>query len=116
MSYRILPPNPAQFVVGLRPAVQPHNYPLVPLSQVSPVPVADDRQKKLLLLLLAVLAVLVVVWMVNRKPAPQPMSRNKAARKLSTPELAKNLYERLERRGGANETVMRSLKSYSSQV
>ena len=118
MSYHLPAPNPAQYVVGLRPAVQPHQYPLVPLSQDTSAIVTaaqDEQRKKILLLVLAIIAVLAILWMANRKPAPAPMSRNKAAKKLSTPELAKNLYERLERRGGASDTMMRSLTSYASQ-
>jgi hypothetical protein len=116
MSYTLR--NPEQYVVGLLPAVQPHNYPLVPLSQDAVVTAssADEQRKKMILIALAIVAVVAILWMMNRKPARAPMTRNKVVKKLSTPELAKNLYERLEKRGNANETVMRSLKTYATQA
>jgi len=116
MSYQIVR-NPAQFVVGLRPAVQPHHYPLIPLSQdtTSLATAADEQKKKMILIAIAVIAVIAIIWLANRKPPRPPMTKNKAAKKMSTPELAKNLYDRLEKRGGANETVMRSLKTYANQ-
>lgn len=106
MSYhrdpRILPPGP----VG-------SPYPLVPLSQAPMVPVAQaDGTRRLLFAIGAILLILVLAWLVQAASRPK-MTKNQAAKKLSTPELAKQLYERLEKRGRANPTVMRSLETYS---
>jgi hypothetical protein len=99
----------------LAPAVQPHHYPLVPLSQVPSTtlaPVGMSPATKRALILLAILIVVLVAITVFSK---KPVKRNSRMKRRSTPELARNLYERLERRGGANETTMRSLQAYASK-
>lgn len=113
MSYHIGPsPSPAP----LAPAIQPHQYPLLPLSQVPSTALAPpglDANTKRILILIGIFLLAVIVFSMLSKKAVRP---NRAPMKrVSTPELAKNLYERLERRGGANETTMRSLKAYASK-
>lgn len=113
MSYHIGPsPTPAP----LAPAIQPHQYPLLPLSQVPSTDLAppglDANTKRILIIIGILLLAAIVFSMLSKKTVtrnPSPVKR------LSTPELAKNLYERLERRGGANPTTMRSLQSYASK-
>lgn len=116
MSYHIGPSPAPQSLV---PAIQPHHYRLLPLSQVSPesaTPLAriDPGTKRVLIIIGILLLAVIVFAMLSRKGASKEVSRNPVKR-LSTPELAKNLYERLDRRGGASETTLRSLKAYASK-
>jgi hypothetical protein len=101
---------------ALAPAIQPHQYQLLPLSQVPSTALAPpglDANTKRILILIGILLLAVIVFsMLSKKSAK--VTRNPVKR-VSTPELAKNLYERLERRGNANETTMRSLKAYASK-
>lgn len=108
MSYHI-GPSPAP--VSLLPSVQPHQFPLVPLAQVPPLAPAgmSEGTKRLLIIIGVILVAFVLLSMLSKKPA---VKRNPAKR-MSTPDLAKNLYERLERRGGANASTMRSLQAYA---
>jgi len=99
---------------ALAPAIQPHQYQLLPLSQVPPAPIMllDASTKRILIIIGILLLAVIVFSMLSKKSAK--VTRNPVKR-VSTPELAKNLYERLERRGGANPTTMRSLQSYASK-
>jgi len=113
MSYHI---GPSPTPVPLAPAVQPYQYPLLPLAQAPSTSLAppglDANTKRILIIIGLLLLAAIVVSMLNKKKVsrnPHPVKR------LSTPELAKKLYERLERRGGASETTMRSLKAYASK-
>lgn len=113
MSYHIGPsPTPAP----LAPAIQPHQYPLLPLSQVPSTALAPsglDANTKRILIIIGIFLLAAIVFAMLSKS--KPVKRNAPVKRLSTPELAKNLYERLERRGGASETTMRSLKAYASK-
>ena len=101
---------------ALAPAIQPHQYQLLPLSQVpsgpAPIMLLDANTKRILIIIGILLLAAIVFSMLSKKSAK--VTRNPVKR-TSTPELAKNLYERLERRGNANETTMRSLKAYASK-
>jgi hypothetical protein len=113
VSYHI-GPSPAP--VSLAPAIQPHQYPLLPLSQVPSTALAPPglsaNTKRVLVIIGILLVAMIVLSMISKKT----VTRNRApVKRVSTPELAKNLYERLERRGNANETTMRSLKAYASK-
>lgn len=113
MSYHI---GPSPTPTPLAPAIQPHQYPLLPLSQVPSSALAPpglDANTKRILIILAVLLLAAIAFAMFSKS--KPVKRNAPVKRLSTPELAKNLYERLERRGGAHETTMRSLKAYASK-
>lgn len=113
MSYHI---GPSPRVVPLAPAVQPHHYPLVPLAQVPSTALApvgmSPATKRALVILGILILVLIAITAFSKK---KTVKRNAPVKRLSTPELAKNLYERLERRGGASETTMRSLQAYASK-
>ena len=112
MSYHIGSSAPH----ALAPAIQPHQYQLLPLSQVpsapAPIMLLDQNTKRILIIIGILLLAALVFSMLSKKSAK--VTRNPVKR-VSTPELAKNLYERLERRGGAHETTMRSLKAYASK-
>ena len=113
MSYHI---GPSPTATPLGPAIQPHNYPLLPLSQVPSTALAPpglDANTKRLLIIIGIFLLAVIVFSILSKKS---VTRNhRPVKRVSTPELAKNLYERLERRGNANETTMRSLKAYASK-
>lgn len=118
MSYHNYRPTPFGAVPqsGLLPPVQPHQYPIVPLSQGEiTTRQMSDQTKKMLIALALLFGLLLIVWLVMSAKRPQPMTRNRAAKKLTTAELAKTLYERLERRGKTNPTVLRSLQSYAAK-
>jgi len=108
----------AQAFVNERP--QPPNYrvppgmQLVPLQPLQAPPVTQREAfdlKKLLMVVVVVIAILVLMYwldkMSNQEPA-RPVRPN--TRKQSTAEMARNLYSRLEKRGGVATTTMRSLK------
>ena len=108
----------AQAFVNERP--QPPNYrippgmQLVPIQPLQSLPVTQRDAfdlKKLLLAVVVVIAILVLMYwldkMANQK-AERPVRPN--TRKQSTAEMARNLYSRLEKRGGVATTTMRSLK------
>lgn len=118
MSYHNYRPTPFGAVPqsGLLPPVQPHQYPIVPLSQGEiTTGQMSDQTKKMLLVAVLLLGLLLIAWLVASAKRPQPMTRNRAAKKLTTAELAKTLYDRLEKRGKTNPTVMRSLQSYAAK-
>jgi hypothetical protein len=108
----------AQAFVNRTPEPQPYRVPpgmqLVPLQPLQSAPL--QRQpgpdlKQLLLVVVVVIAILVLMYwldkMSNQQPA-RPVRPN--TRKQSTAEMARNLYNRLEKRGGVATTTMRSLK------
>lgn len=102
---------------ALMPAVMPYHYAPVSLAQApsaSPLARMDPGTKRTILILLGALALIAFLYVITRPKKP-PMTRNRAARKLTTPELAQTLYERLEKKKGANPTVLRSLRSYSAK-
>lgn len=114
MSYHI---GPSPRVMPLGPAVQPHNYPLVPLSQVPStalVPIGMSPATKRALVILGIL-ILVLIAITVFSEKKKSVQRNARVKRMSTPEMAQNLFERLERRGGASETTMRSLQAYASK-
>lgn len=112
MSYHLGSSTPHM----LAPAIQPHQYQLLPLSQVPPAPapimLLNANTKRVLIIIGILLLAMLIFSMFSKKSAK--VTRNPVKR-VSTPELAKNLYARLERRGGASDTTMRSLKAYASK-
>lgn len=113
MSYHI---GPSPAAAPLAPAIQPHQYQLLPLSQVPSSALAppglDANMKRVLIIVGLLLLAVIVLSMLSKKTVTR---NHRPVKQASTPELAKNLYERLERKGGANETTMRSLKAYASR-
>jgi len=100
----------------LAPAVQPHHFPLIPLAQVPPLaPLLDERTKRALMIIVALLAAALFIWWMASRSRKAPVTRNRPAKKMSTPELAKNLYERLEKRRGTSPATLRSLQAYASK-
>jgi hypothetical protein len=92
----------------------PHQYPLVPLGQTTTALAAPmDATTKKVLIFIGILLVAALLYAVFGPK--RTVTRNATVKRMSTPDLAKNLYERLERRGGASETTMRSLKAYASK-
>lgn len=113
MSYHI---GPSPGAAPLAPAIQPHQYPLLPLSQVPSSALApvglDANTKRVLIIIGVLLLALFVLSMLSKKSVTR---NHRPVKRVSTPELANNLYERLKRRGGANETTLRSLQAYASK-
>ena len=66
-------------------------------------------RQDVLLLIVVVLVVIAVLWWLNEQQKPLKPNRSRV-KKQSTAEMAKNLYKRLEDRGGVNDTTLRSLQ------
>lgn len=122
---------------GVSPHVPPHlqhEYGLVPLSMLGqaeappalvPVPAQStglsfglsDGVKKIIAIIAVIVIVLAIAEVVRRTMRQrEPISRNRAVRRLSTPQLAKTLYDRLEKKGNAKPETMRSLQAYARRA
>jgi hypothetical protein len=84
---------------------------LLPLSDLPSAP-AHGMSRGFLIAIAIAIVLLFLVWLLTPKDERKQL-RSNPVRKMSTAELAKNLYERLERRGSANPSTMRSLEAYS---
>jgi hypothetical protein len=141
MTYRT---DPLAFVsgaaqLGRSPHIPAHlrdEYALVPLSMLGQdasipgatmVPIAptslstgmSPSVKKIIAIIAVIVIVLAIAEVIRRAMAakrPEPMTRNQAVRRLSTPQLAKTLYDRLEKRGNAKPETMRSLHAYARKA
>lgn len=96
---------------------------VVPLSQVPPtqpsVPSLENAAiRKLIVAAVVVAAVVALIWWINeqRKKVGRNPARRRRASRQSTREMARNLHRRLEKQGGANERVMRSLAQLGSDA
>lgn len=87
---------------------------LLPLSEAQASSAGLSREKKLLIVVVVILAVVALLWWLDRREKDQ-LQKNKRTRvrKQSTAAMAKNLYQRLQDRGGVDETTMRSLAQLS---
>lgn len=123
---------------GVAPHVPPHlqnEYALVPLSMLGqtdasptsvPVPAQStvlspfgmsDGVKKIIAVIAVIVLVLAIAEVARRMMRQrEPISRNRAVRRLSTPQLAKTLYDRLEKKGNAKPETMRSLQAYARRA
>lgn len=115
MGYHVAKPRrsraPIRAAVPLYPLASaqqnlPANVPLVPL-QAPP----DNSKKKLLIGILLVVGLLALLaWLNSREEKLESNPRPRSdVKKQSTAQMAKNLYRRLEARGGVSESTMRSL-------
>lgn len=112
MSYYVVPSQPRSQPYHMNLAMRPlPALAQVPLPTSLPSPTAGMPNWKKVLIGLAILAALValLVWLDKQRRSGQRIQRNQAVKRLSTPELAKRLYSRLEKRGKANKTTLRSL-------
>lgn len=121
MSYHL----PARRVT--RPSAQPLAYPLYPLAalhQVPPeVPLAPlpsqnarerDIGRKVLIGVVVVVVILAfLAWLDARDRRVERNARQERRDKRSTAQMARDLYDRLEERGGVSETTLRSLAQLS---
>lgn len=92
--------------------------PMLTLGQDDPTLAAAAAARNQLLKALAVVAILLVIaWAIDEytKRQRRSVTRNRVVKKMSTADLAKNLYERLEKRQGTNPSVLRSLSTYAGQ-
>jgi len=68
-----------------------------------------DGTKGMLIAFAVVVLILAFMWWMDSDKKPVTPNRSRA-KKQSTKEMANNLYNRLDRRGGANGATMRSLR------
>ena len=68
-----------------------------------------DGMKGMLIAFAVVILILAFMWWMYNDKKPVTPNRSRA-KKQSTKEMANSLYKRLDRRGGANDTTMRSLR------
>jgi hypothetical protein len=85
---------------------------LVPLSDATSPQLSHGMNKGLVIAVVVVVVILLLLWWLDPGDSRPDLQRN-PVKKMSTAELAKNLYERLERRGGTHPTTMRSLERYA---
>jgi len=123
MSYHVPPPRR----VALR-RPDPPTYPLYPLAlhevppEVPLVPLsqnARDRDvgRKILIGIAIVVVILAVLaWLEERERKVERNAGRERREKRSTAQMAKDLYARLEQRGGVSETTMRSLAQLSREA
>lgn len=138
MTYRVRPPRH----VSRRALLAPGNYVhqqnesrqneslqipvLYPLSgpgdlppgvalQPLPDPKKAERDKAIKILVGLVLVVVFLMWLDNRNKREMEENSRERSRpsKRSTAQMAKDLYDRLDKRGDVNENVMRSLAQLS---
>lgn len=109
MSYQLLLRRPIRRRV--------HRSPLpttVPLGQPLLLPVPQpkpDPMKALMMGLLVVILLMAFLWWIDQQNQKNVRPNRSRASKQSTNEMARKLYKRLEKRGGANDTTMRSLRA-----
>lgn len=102
-------------------AMVPHTAaspPMLTLGQDDVTLAAANAARSQLFKAIAVAVVLLVIaWVIEEfmKRQSKPITRNRVVKKMSTADLAKNLYERLEKRPGTNPSVLRSLSTYAEQ-
>lgn len=86
-------------------------YPMYPLA-IAPPPPERQGMDPLLKALAVALAIAVVLYLIDRmtreRADAEPVKPN-PGKKMSTRDMAKKLYERLEKNGDVNDTTMRSL-------
>jgi hypothetical protein len=85
-----------------------------PLGQ-APVPAPASSTilgipKDVLIVIVVVLVIVAVMWWINEQDKKALKPNRSRAKKQSTADMAKNLYKRLEDRGGVNDTTLRSLQ------
>lgn len=98
-------------------AAPPPMYPMVPLHPVGETLLAAPAPKafglrQLLIAAAIVVVILVVMYLIDKMSREEAKTRplRPNTRKQSTKDMARNLYKRLEDRGGVADTTMRSLK------
>jgi hypothetical protein len=122
MSYHLVAPRSLADSIhplySLQPLpTQPQPQPLPVLAQAPEKKPMDPELKKFLIGVGVVIAIALVMYLIEQySSSPKKVTKNRrrsTAKKMSTGELAKNLYSRLERRGGVADTTMRSLRNLS---
>lgn len=98
-----------------------HPSAIVPLAEAPPLaPAMSESTKRLLLLFVVVVGILAFLWWLSQRRSPKanaPASvRKEALARVSTPELAKRLYERLDSKGKGGPEFMRSLQRYAKKT
>jgi hypothetical protein len=102
-------------IVAMVPYTSP---PMLTLGQDDATLAAANAARSQLFKAIAVAVILLVIaWVIEEfmKRQSKPITRNRVVKKMSTADLAKNLYERLEKRPGTNPSVLRSLSTYAEQ-
>lgn len=117
MSYHVPKPR----LVRRANTTQLAPYPLYPLSEaqalppeipLTPIAEPNRNARRFFIGFVVVVALLALLaWLDSRSDGDEdgPVPGRSPIRKQSTAQMAKNLYERLEARGGASDTTMRSL-------
>lgn len=100
--------------------VQVPTYSLAPYENLLPLSAAEPPQsgltptaKKVIAIIVVVLLVLALLWWLDQREKREVKPNRSPIRKQSTAAMAKSLYERLQDRGGVDETTMRSLAQLS---
>lgn len=135
MSYH-LPPSRVPGLLARPQQRQPlPPYPIYPLAAAQPLPPGVELQplprqrrfglREILIGVAVVLVIMLVLYWLDQRRRRRERAEVRAnareverinSRKRSTAQMAKDLYRRLEERGGANETTMRSLAQLSKNA
>lgn len=86
--------------------------PRMQLAEV-PAPSSSGWGKKLLIIIAVLVGALILLALISSMTSKKKRIERNPVKRLSTPALAKQLYERLEKRGGANPATLRSLAAYT---
>lgn len=112
MSYHLYRPRRTR-IPRRSPAPVPYYplpaYPLVPLSAAPP---SNHRIRNNIIGIVVVLVLVAFLYWLNQQ-GQRPVRRNSRPSKQSTSVMARNLYKRLQMRGGVNDTTMHSLRQLS---
>jgi len=73
-------------------------------------PEAGVSKRELMVAIAVIVLLIAFMYWVNQQERPVQRNRSRV-KKQSTQEMAKNLYKRLDGRGGVNDTTMRSLRA-----
>jgi len=126
MSYHLAAPRSRSLADSIHPLYSLQPLPTQPqhalpvLAQAPEKKPMDPELRKFLIGIGVVVAIALVMYLIEQHGSPpRKMTKNRrrsTAKKMSTGELAKNLYSRLERRGGVADTTMRSLRTLSQKA
>ena len=85
----------------------------IPGAQLAAVPTSSGWGKKLLLIVIVLVGALLLLMLLSSMLNKKKRVQRNPVKRLSTPELAKQLYARLDRKGDANPATMRSLAAHA---
>lgn len=87
--------------------------PIPGTTALAQTPSSSGWGKKLLIIVVVLVGALLLLMLLDSMLNKKKRVQRNPVKRLSTPELAKQLYARLERKGDANPATMRSLAAHA---